>query len=116
MISKLLKYYVENYFNKSKDNRRYKYILFYFSLIVILVLILAMLVLVFNNKNISVVIGAFVSIIGLPLGILNIIAERIFPEGEEEYITQIVKIIQETDTENKKINIKASASPQELDE
>lgn len=55
---------------------------------------------------------ACVSFLGLVVSVLLIITKYFFPENDEQYITQIVKSIQENDLANKQ-NAKGSAPKQE---
>ena len=111
-ITRLLNFYVENYFEKTRNNHNYKRILLKYSLILISVLFLMVfisiiLAIYFNYNSIALVIGSFVSIISLPIGILKIIAEYVFPKDEEAHITNIVKATQDNDLKNKKAYISA---------
>ncbi|WP_297998267.1 hypothetical protein [uncultured Oscillibacter sp.] len=49
---------------------------------------------------------ACVSFLGLVVSVLLIITKYFFPENDEQYITQIVKSIQENDLANKRENAK----------
>lgn len=109
-ITKLLSAYENNYESKVKWNTGYRlaFVIVSLSLTVLLFLIVGYCVIYSISRgiyNISLIVGSFVSLIGLPIGILKIIAEYIFPKEEEQYITQIVQSIQNNDLENKKTNI-----------
>lgn len=116
LITLLLEHYVKNYGEKVSSHRSYKKTLFIFSLILISLLCISIfavifLSVIFGYESIALMISAFVSLVGLPIGILKIIAEYIFPKDEEAYITKIVESVQKTDLENKKTNIKAGILP-----
>lgn len=55
---------------------------------------------------------ACVSFLGLVVSVLLIITKYFFPENDEQYITQIVKSIQENDLANKQENAKNSVPKQ----
>lgn len=57
-------------------------------------------------------ITACLSFLGLLIGVLMVITKYFFPENDEQYITQIVKSIQENDLANKR-NAKSSVPKQE---
>ncbi len=115
-ISELLIEYVEAYKQKNKSNKWYKGILFAICILIIVVFSVIFIILLFENVNIekSITTSATVELVSvcvtfltLIVGILTIITKYVFPEKEEEYITNIVRIIQKNDLENKKENIKA---------
>ncbi len=112
-ISKLLANYVNHYKAKTKSNHWYKVVLFCVALIWVTALFIFfgyILLKAINSEenNLAVIIGSFVSLVGLPIGIIKVIATYIFPKNEEQHITQIVKNIQDNDLENKKVNIGAN--------
>lgn len=58
-------------------------------------------------NNMVALITVCISYLTLVISILKIITKYVFPQNEEEYITRIVKSIQDNDLENKKTNIKS---------
>lgn len=118
-ITRLLSEYVDNYASKSKNNRDYRKHILYFTLTIIGILCFALILLIWvsaltDNDNITLYIGSFVSLVGLPIGVLKVITEYVFPKDEEKYINRIVKSIQKNDLENKQTIIEAQ-SKQEKD-
>jgi hypothetical protein len=70
---------------------------------------LSSFVLIFTDRrtiDIIALISAVIPLIIAIIGTLNIVTKHVFPEGEEKYITDIVKIIHENDLKNKIENIK----------
>lgn len=109
-ITKLLELYVNFYSDKTKANKKYKTILFYFCLSVIFVFSVFFVYIIckegFKNDKLSNLISVCITFISLIIGILTIITKYVFPKRDEEYITTIVEIIQNNDLENKRENIK----------
>ena len=58
-------------------------------------------------SGIVALITAYGSVLGVFMGVIQIITKYVFPENEEQYITEIVKAIQENDLQHKKVNIEA---------
>lgn len=113
-ITSLLEQFVINYKNKVYDNKQFKNVLFYFSLAFVGVFAIGMIVSLiilscnsFDDSGIVSFVSACATLIAVPIGILKIIVSYIFPSAEENHIADIVKLIQNNDLENKKINIKA---------
>ena len=66
-------------------------------------------VLSFTDRNIGdivILVSAIVPMLSAIIGILVIITKYVFPENEEQHITEIVKLILENDLKNKQENIK----------
>ena len=113
-ITYLLEYYVSNYNDKIKFNRKYKQVILWFCVGVLSIFLLglvAFIVFISINKNIDLesivgLISIIVSFVGLFVGVLKIITEYVFPKDEEQYITKIVEAIQKNDLENKKTDMK----------
>lgn len=117
-ITTLLKKYVEAYSNKINIQKTYRQCLFYgacgivvaFSVVIIVAVISAMT----GAINIAKIPGAIsiittcVTLLTAILGLVTIITKYCFPENDEEYITRIVKSIQDNDLENKKENIRSA--------
>lgn len=59
-----------------------------------------------NVTDLAAFITACISFISLIIGLLTIITKYFFPENGEQYITQIVELIQKNDLENKRENAK----------
>ena len=59
-----------------------------------------------SPSDVVALIGALVPLVGAVIGMLNIVIKYVFPEDEEKYITEIVKIIYKNDLLNKQENIK----------
>ncbi len=116
-ITRLLRYYINTYDKKSKSNRMYKGVIFWTSIIILLSFSLVFLYLLYNYPNMAdtntvnnmvALITVCVTYLTLVISILKIITKYVFPQNEEEYITHIVKSIQDNDLKNKKANIKSS--------
>ena len=111
VITSILHNYHKNYNNKIKYNKKHKerIIELCFTLIEIIFLIfIASIVLMLFCENlrnsiqgIASLLTVCVSLLGLIIGVFKIVTRYIFPEKEEEYITQIVSAIQENDYNTK---------------
>ena len=111
VITSILHNYHKNYNNKIKYNKKHKerIIELCFTLIEITFLIfIASIVLILFCENlrnsiqgIASLLTVCVSLLGLIIGVFKIVTRYIFPEKEEEYITQIVSAIQENDYNTK---------------
>lgn len=113
-ITLLLEKYVDAYKNKIKTQKKYRQTIFgfcimactffTFGLIAVLLYIMFMPNSIYIEELVSLVsiIATFaVSILAL----IKIITEYCFPKNDEEYITSIVKCIQENDLRHKIVNI-----------
>ncbi len=121
-ITKLLKSYTDNYIAKSKSNRTYKRIIFITSIGILIIFFIMFLSLLYKFKNINIanndnivnniisLITVCITFLTLVIGILKIITKYVFPQNEEDYITQIVNSIQDNDLANKKTNIESAKS------
>lgn len=116
-ITKLLQYYTDAYEKKSKSNRKYKCLIFWTSILILLSFSLMFLHLLYHYPDMSdtdavnnmiALITVCITYLTLVIGILKIITKYVFPQNEEEYITRIVKSIQDNDLENKKTNIESA--------
>lgn len=119
-ITKLLKSYTDNYIAKSKSNRTYKFIIFITSIGILIIFFIMFLSLLYKFKNVNIannndivnniisLITVCITFLTLVIGILKIITRYVFPQNEEDYITQIVNSIQDNDLANKKANIKSA--------
>jgi len=111
VITSILHNYHKNYNNKIKYNKKHKerIIELCFTLIEItfLIFIASIVLMLFceNLRNsiqgIASLLTVCVSLLGLIIGVFKIVTRYIFPEKEEEYITQIVSAIQENDYNTK---------------
>lgn len=111
VITSILHNYHKNYNNKIKYNKKHKerIIELCFTLIEItfLIFITSIILVLFceNLRNsiqgIASLLTVCVSLLGLIIGVFKIVTRYIFPEKEEEYITQIVSAIQENDYNTK---------------
>ena len=61
-------------------------------------------------SDVVALISAIVPLLIAIIGTLNIVTKHVFPEDEERYITEIVKIIHANDLRNKQENIKSNKS------
>lgn len=118
-VTKLLETYVKEYQYKHKSNKIYKMVLFGANIFILLgfsiAFIIALFVLLGSDKTQTVeyiveLISVCVTFIALIVGILKIVARYVFPKNEEEYITKIVRIIQNNDLKNKQENIRVKDS------
>lgn len=114
LVTTLLECYVANYREKIKSNDCYKKILFFVNIGIVLIFTIIMISMIsIVKENIITMeymvafITACVSYLTLVFGIMTIITKYVFPEKEEEYITEIVKTIQENDLKNKQENMRA---------
>ena len=115
-ITRLLKLYVSAYEKKVKNNPRYRLAIMIGCAVVIVAAIvgcgyITIKIMSAEEKNVAdviMIITAFGSVLGVLAGIVQIITKYVFPEDEEQYITEIVKSIQTNDLENKKVNIHAN--------
>lgn len=113
VITSILHNYHKNYNNKIKYNKKHKerIIELCFTLIEItfLIFIASIVLMLFceNLRNsiqgIASLLTVCVSLLGLIIGVFKIVTRYIFPEKEEEYITQIVSAIQENDYNTKTV-------------
>lgn len=111
VITSILHNYHKNYNNKIKYNKKHKerIIELCFTLIEVtfLIFIASIVLMLFceNLRNsiqgIASLLTVCVSLLGLIIGVFKIVTRYIFPEKEEEYITQIVSAIQENDYNTK---------------
>lgn len=116
-VTTLLAKYVSNYSNKIEINGEYKERIFTMcECIIVMYAIIVPVIIVFacsSRRGVSItgadvvaLISVCVSFLGLIIGLMQIITKYVFPEKEEEYITQIVRAIQENDLKHKKQNMK----------
>lgn len=113
-ISELLLQYLEFYKAKTKDNRRYKFFLFWgctIGVVVFSVMLCCIVYKFFSKTNFDTaatvqLITGCVTFLSLIFGILTIITKYVFPKNDEDYITRIVELIQTNDLQNKIENIK----------
>lgn len=124
-VTKLLGLYVYGYKKKIKSNIKYKEKIFdlcWWTLVGFSISFpLLVGVMIWNKKALSIsglcqLISVCVTYITLIIGILTIIVKYVFPENEEKYITDIVKLIQENDLKNKIENIKVKSKGDEKEE
>lgn len=115
-ITRLLQHYVTTYQNKSKTSPKYKLAIMIgcgvtlglFTLAFLYVFIkFAGSVSKVQIEGVVALITVSITYLTLFVGTLNIITKYVFPQKEEEYITNIVKMIQQNDLKNKKENIKS---------
>ena len=59
-----------------------------------------------STDDVVALVGALLPLIAVIIGTLNIVAKHVFPEGEDQNITDIVKQIHENDLKNKQENMK----------
>ncbi|MGN0734104.1 MAG: hypothetical protein ACI4LC_08020 [Emergencia sp.] len=115
-ITKLLDLYVGAYEKKVKSKPCYqKYIMIGCALLICASIIgcgyITINVITVQDKGVGDIVAlvtGFTGVLGSLAGIVQIITKYVFPENEEQYITEIVKAIQTNDLENKKVNIRAS--------
>lgn len=116
-VTTLLAKYVSNYSHKIEINSEYKERIFTMcECIIVMYAIIVPVIIIFacsSRKGVSItgadvvaLISVCVSFLGLIIGLMQIITKYVFPEKEEEYITQIVRAIQENDLKHKKQNMK----------
>lgn len=116
-ITKLLDLYVTAYENKVNSNPKYRLGIMIGCAVTIIAAIVGCTYITVNiipmeEKSIGDIVAlitAFGGVLGTLAGIVQIITKYVFPENEEQYITEIVKAIQTNDLENKKVNIYAES-------
>lgn len=111
MITELLKTYMEAYKRKAKEGIWYRRVILGLCVGIIggFAFMLWRLPGQFFGKEAGLemedmvsFVTACVSFLTLIIGVLHIITKYFFPENDEEYITRIVKSIQDNDLENRK--------------
>ena len=55
--------------------------------------------------DVVALIGAIIPLVMAVIGTLNIVIKHVFPENEEQYITDLVKTLSENDLKNKQVNL-----------
>lgn len=114
-ITKLFMYYVSSYDKKRTSNPIYKNIILGMCCFIIAVFSGMFIYLLFHVaktmntirvNNVVALITVCITYLTLVIGILKIITEYVFPQKEEEYVTQLVKAIQKNDLKNKIENMK----------
>lgn len=117
-ITKLLQQYVKSYTTKTDDNLRYRRLILIACAAIVGVAVfccgyVTVKIAPMEDKNLNdivTIITAYAGVIASTMSVVTIITKYIFPENEEQYITEIVKAIQENDLENKKVNINANSN------
>lgn len=114
-ITNLLGKYVDSYESKVRFQRVFRIILCFVSLGIIVVFAYNMIDVlksvqnlrdnVTSNTVVSIITASVTFLVSI-ISILQIIAKYCFPQDDEQYITEIVKTIQENDFKHKQENIK----------
>ena len=120
-ISDILRLYREAYDAKIHQTKRYRSWLFYGCISLTYLLVAACVASVIkwvffttvSIESIASLAAVCATLIGSIAVILQTIVRYTFPEKEEENITEIIKTIQSSDLENKKLNISARTSSKE---
>ena len=113
-ISDLLCAYTEAYKKKQGKNRIYRDFLFYSCLTIVVLISISLLVITIvflcrmpsSISDLVTLITILATFSGSIIGILKVITEYVFPQGDEKYITTIVKAVQQNDLDNKRELIK----------
>ncbi len=115
LISDLLLAYVKSYKSKVIAQKCFRFILFTISMMIVIAFATLFISLLINfdlssditsSESLIGLISVCVTFLTSIIGILKIIVKYCFPENDEQYITDIVKAVQENDLENKKENLK----------
>ena len=114
-ITDLLTAYVDFYQKKAKHSAIFKIIIFVICLLTLLIIsgcLIAVTVFLLTIKDkqlgdFAAIISAYITMAISVMGVFKIVVGYIFPKDDEQYITEIVKAIQQNDLENKKENIRA---------
>lgn len=102
----LLKSYIASYEEKDKEKRKYKKVFFYVAIGILCLIIIACLLLIGmvigkekgNYADIGAVAGSVVGIITALIAIPKVIAEHLFPVNEESNMIDMVKNMQDNDS------------------
>lgn len=113
-VTNLLQAYVNSYKEKVAKTQTYQNIILIPCIVIISIfsiLLIAFSFMITRKSDLNVTdlvafITACISFISLIIGLLTIITKYFFPENGEQYITQIVELIQKNDLENKRENAK----------
>ena len=114
-VTRLLSLYVNAYSRKTDFVRYYREkmvetLMVALALTIIVLLIITGVALSKPIETTEYVVGlisAYISLLGLIVGLIKTVTEYVFPKDDEKYITEIVKLIQNNDLENKRVNIDA---------
>lgn len=110
-ITRLLEAYVKSYELKSSHSVWCRYIILGPCMLIVLGITCVLGWLCINMasaedgptlEELAAFVTACVSFLALIIGILHIITEYFFPKEDEKYITEIVKLVQTNDLENRK--------------
>ena len=114
-VTNLLQAYVNSYKEKVAKTQTYQNIILIPCIVIISIFSILLIVPCglfislspsSDTTFITVVFIFSFSFISLIIGLLTIITKYFFPENGEQYITQIVELIQKNDSENKRENAK----------
>ena len=112
-VTNLLQAYVNSYKEKVAKTQTYQNIILPCIVIISIfsILLIAFSFMITRKSDLNVTdlaafITACISFISLIIGLLTIITKYFFPENGEQYITQVVELIQKNDLENKRENAK----------
>lgn len=113
-VTNLLQAYVNSYKEKVAKTQTYQNIILIPCIVIISIFSILLIAFSFmitrksdlNVTDLAAFITACISFISLIIGLLTIITKYFFPENGEQYITQIVELIQKNDLENKRENAK----------
>ena len=113
-VTNLLQAYVNSYKEKVAKTQTYQNIILIPCIVIISIFSILLIAFSFmitrksdlNVTDLAAFITACISFISLIIGLLTIITKYFFPENGEQYITQVVELIQKNDLENKRENAK----------
>jgi hypothetical protein len=92
---------------KSKESIR-SWCIAWVTLLILACICLSAFVLIGTERqatDVIALISSAVPLVAAVIGTLNIVTKHVFPENEEQYITDIVKAINENDLKNKQQNL-----------
>lgn len=110
--TRLLKNYISDYINKSRDNRNYKKWFFRIIMVVFCAVIfgsIASMICIslkgeINLSSLGMIIASVASIISVVVVLPKVIAEHLFPKDAETHIINLVERMQEHDTQIRNTN------------
>lgn len=106
LYTELLRNYIASYEDKDNEKRRYKKVFFWVTIVILCLIVVACLVFIGiiivvgkdNYTEIGAIIGSVIGIITALIAIPKIIAEHLFPVNEESNMIDMVKNMQDNDS------------------
>ena len=106
LYTELLRNYIASYEDKDGEKRKYKKVFFWVTIVILILIVVACLFFIWiiivvgkdNYTEIGAIIGSVVGIITALIAIPKIIAEHLFPVNEESNMIDMVKNMQDNDS------------------